>query len=218
MPQTRWNEIQESLPHDFGSHPWIAVVVVMPPGTGGTQSVIAHSLLRLLVSNVLTVEPASLELATGAHGKPYLANAKQSLHFNLSHCPTHVLVAISNRHEIGADIETIGEYKPRVAHRILPPDEFIALDRLAGDERARAFYRVWVIKEACVKATGTGLSTPLRDIEVSADDRGRWSDLSWQILDAGPNVMACVATRAPAIADTSGRVYLLDLPDALERL
>jgi phosphopantetheine--protein transferase-like protein len=212
MVQASWNEIHGSLAEELARNSWIAVATAIPPthASKALQSRSAHLLLRRLLGQALETDPAALELTFGEHGKPALRDPPTSLHFNLSHCSTHVLVAFSNRYEIGVDIEAVGEYKSRVARRILEPDQYLALDRLDNTARAAAFYRYWVIKEACLKATGVGLSTRLRDVRVSTVRAGRWSEIAWELVDIDPDVMACVAVRAPAEQAIRGRLYRID--------
>jgi phosphopantetheinyl transferase (holo-ACP synthase) len=56
-----------------------------------------------------------------------------------------------------------------LAVRFFRPEEHPHLRRMLGAERDRAFYRMWVHKEACLKATGAGL-TDLRECAAILDD------------------------------------------------
>jgi phosphopantetheinyl transferase len=184
-------------------------------GVAAVQSVVAGLLLRQLLQHLTGVEASSMKLQTGAHGKPFLAAANRGPHFNVSHSSSCGLIALSSRFEIGVDIETIALYKERVARRILPPNEFEELNRLDESERTRLFYELWVIKEACAKATGMGLRTPLRDVAVGLGAaEGRWRSVRWKLLDISGDTCACVAlVSGNAVIDQ--RLYFVDAIEAL---
>ena len=54
------------------------------------------------------------------------------------------------------------------------PDEQAELAALRGAEKLRLFYRIWTLKEALVKALGTGLFTDASQFQVPP--RMRWGD------------------------------------------
>jgi 4'-phosphopantetheinyl transferase len=75
---------------------------------------------------------------------------------------------VSASRRIGVDIEQIrplGDMES-VFRTISSRAEQTEFDALHEQKRADAFFRCWTMKEACVKAHGTGLSTPLDSIEV----------------------------------------------------
>jgi phosphopantetheinyl transferase len=186
-------------------------------GPAAVHSVVGGILLRRLLQHLTGVEGSAFRFETGPHGKPFLAGSNPAIHFNVSHCASHGLIALSNRFEIGVDAETIADYKQGVARRILPPEDFERLDRLGRSERARLFYRLWVIKEACVKATGAGFSTPLRDVAVSLDAvQGRWGPVRWRVLDIGADACACVAIVGGGASIDRGRLCSIDAIEALK--
>jgi phosphopantetheine--protein transferase-like protein len=187
----------------------------MGRGVAAVQSVVVGLLLRQLLAHLTGFEASSMELQTGAHGKPFLAAPNRGPHFNVSHSSSCGLIALSNRFEIGVDIETVAGYKERVARRILAPEEFEELDRLDESERTRLFYEIWVIKEACVKATGMGLRTPLRDVAVGLGAaEGRWGSVRWELLDVSDDACACIAlVSGSAVIDQ--HLYFVDAIEAL---
>lgn len=121
---------------------------------GAIQYLAAHANLRLLLGNILDQHPAALTFQYNRWGKPELLGGPQ---FNLSHAGAWALVAIDDYNEIGIDVETSDR-------RIIPP----VADFLLSQEEARRLsddamsqerlLRVWVRKEAVLKAFGTGLS------------------------------------------------------------
>jgi phosphopantetheine--protein transferase-like protein len=180
------------------------------------RSLFGRALLRSLLGSYLGVEPAAVDLKVGVHGKPATQQASPAIHFNLSHCQSWLLAGLSTHYEIGVDVEAVGDFRPAVARRILAPSEDAAVSQLTDDQKAPAFYRLWTIKESCVKATGAGLSTPLVDVIASLNKTGIWRDVRWHVLDLEPQTAACVAIRPVGTESAgSGCVYTLSLSEAL---
>jgi 4'-phosphopantetheinyl transferase len=119
--------------------------------------IVAHGALRILVGGALGVAPESLELCSGRHGKPALAAGYGAVQVNLSHSGDLVLVAVSDTRPVGVDVQhaVSGLDTAAMSHRFFPPNEarYVAS---APDARAMAdrFGRLWVRKEAAVKAVG----------------------------------------------------------------
>ena len=94
----------------------------------------------------------------GENGKPYLKSGE--IFFNISDCDGQLVCAISDQ-EIGIDIQKICN-KPRVARKICQPQE---LAQIKTDED---FTRIWTLKEAFVKANGTGLGYGLQKVDTTS--------------------------------------------------
>jgi len=127
----------------------------------------ARAGLRTLLGRHLDRDPRSLAFATGEFGKPRLAGDGQ-VHFNLSHCEDRAVLAISNA-EVGVDLERERPIEHvDLAKRYFHANEVAAITASRDEaEQRRAFFLVWTLKEAVVKALGTGLSTPLDSFEVA---------------------------------------------------
>ena len=122
--------------------------------------------LRRIIAGYLKTDPAELQFKVAEHGKPYLACG--SVHFNLSHTANHLVIAVANFPNIGIDIEKI-KFRNNfdgLAARCFSVDELQAWRQLSVDEQTQAFYRLWVKKEAFVKAIGRGLAMGLQQCEV----------------------------------------------------
>jgi 4'-phosphopantetheinyl transferase len=150
--------------------------------------IIARGALRTILAGYLDIAPADLKFAYGERGKPSLPES--DLRFNLSHSDNIILIAVTQNHDIGVDVEHI-HHIPEMS--IMARDNFSAYEQetlfnLPEQEWERAFYRCWTRKEAYIKATGDGFSMPLRDFDVtltqdetprilraSGDDPARWS-------------------------------------------
>ncbi len=129
--------------------------------------VVVRAALRLLLADAGLGPPEWHTIVAGRYGKPELAHPS-SVRFSIAHSGDVGLVALADGREVGVDVE---EVRPRpdlmdVARRFFAPVEAAALDGLASDAQLAAFHCCWVRKEACVKATGQGLRTPLDQFEV----------------------------------------------------
>lgn len=86
-------------------------------------------------------------------GKPYFPHSPW--HFSISHTRCRVFCALS-RTNIGIDAEEHDrEINLKLADKVLSPAERLQFD--AAEDRRRALLTFWVLKEAAVKLSGTGL-------------------------------------------------------------
>jgi 4'-phosphopantetheinyl transferase len=127
--------------------------------------------LRAILGSYLKIKPAQLQFEYGSHGKPILANLPEnlSLHFNLAHSDGLLLVAVSEWCPVGVDVERLRliEKADDLAERFFSPVEAIQLRALPDHQRAQAFFNLWTRKEACLKATGDGITERLQEMAVS---------------------------------------------------
>jgi len=128
----------------------------------------ARAGLRTLLGRHLDLDPRRLAFATNEFGKPRVAGDGQ-VHFNLSHCEERAVLAISDTADVGIDLERERPVEHvDLAKRYFHPNEVTAITASPDEaEQRRAFFLVWTLKEAVVKALGTGLSTPLDSFEVA---------------------------------------------------
>ena len=133
--------------------------------------IVAHGLLRLILSRYLNIEPSDLRFCYSLYGKPMLAKEVDGdrLRFNLSHSHGLALYAVTRARELGIDIERI---RPDLAYeqlaaRFFSPREVAALRAVPTSHRLGAFFNCWTRKEAYIKARGEGLSFPLDHFDVS---------------------------------------------------
>lgn len=129
---------------------------------------LSRGVLRALLGSYLLCAPESVQFVYGKKGKPAIA-APAQLQFNTSHSGEVALYGFSLDQEIGVDIE---QFRPMddmqsVAARFFSAPEVADLNSLSPDERVAAFFRCWTRKEAYIKATGDGLSSPLDGFRVT---------------------------------------------------
>ncbi len=120
-------------------------------------------LTRHLLASTLQLAPEQINITVDANGKPQLADA--GYHFNISHSGTLLALAVSNQGSVGVDIEG-RQLKPaqiqRLAKRYFSINEQIWL---AKHPSAANFLQLWTVKEAVVKAAGTGLANQLQQVQ-----------------------------------------------------
>jgi 4'-phosphopantetheinyl transferase len=130
--------------------------------------IVAHGMLRAILSSYLACEPASLVFEWGEHKKPFVKN-KIHLQFNLSHSHEMAIVAVTLNDAIGVDVERVREKEDLddIVQRFFSRDEIDEYFSLPANQRLRAFYNGWSRKEAFIKATGKGLFQELKSFSVS---------------------------------------------------
>jgi phosphopantetheinyl transferase len=184
---------------------------------------LGRGLLRGLLASLLNSDPSRLHLATSIHGKPALRerkSASRSVQFNLSHCSSHLVIALSLYGEVGADVEVIRRRREAMARRFASSEEYELLSSIPDGGRDRAFTHLWVIKEACLKAAGESLSFGMQRIPASLDQSGETLGLSWQTFSLGPAAEAAVAVRLSAQGQevASGCIRHLQIEEVLRDL
>ncbi|MDQ2106326.1 4'-phosphopantetheinyl transferase family protein, partial [Azospirillum isscasi] len=175
-----------------------------------SRCVLRRGLLRHLLGRILGCAPATLAFAYGPMGKPFLPGGPA---FNLADCKDDVLIAIApgGEVELGVDIERLRRVPDAagIAERFFAPEERAAFAALPGALRDEAFLNGWTRKEAFIKATGQGLSTPLDRFAVElapgrparllsldgALEAGNAADWSLFDLRPAPGTVAALAGR-----------------------
>lgn len=170
------------------------------------ERVMSRSTLRSLLGRYLQQDPKEIALSTTTLEKPFLAHVKD-FHFNVSHAGGYVLLAFTRIAAIGVDLELIN---PKIKITGLVNRFFSRLEVpvILGEDpasQAPAFFRAWTRKEALIKATGNGLSTPLDQFGVSIEldkavevlhtdwapeEVGSWNLRSFTVTDSLPGAVA----------------------------
>jgi 4'-phosphopantetheinyl transferase len=130
--------------------------------------ILARGALRILLGRYLNAAPGDIEFSYGPKGKPAL-RTDHRLQFNASHSGDVALFAFTMDCEIGVDVEAIRTMPDieDVAKRFFCAEETEDLLSLPPDQREQGFFLCWTRKEAYIKATGDGLSTPLDAFRVT---------------------------------------------------
>lgn len=121
--------------------------------------VVAHALVRRVLGDV--------DVAVGEHGKPMVAGGGGP-HFNLSHSGERAVLAVRDDGPVGVDVEQVRSLArlDAMAERVMSPSEHEEFFRSV--DRTRFFFDVWVAKEAVLKATGEGITRPLREVDTGS--------------------------------------------------
>jgi 4'-phosphopantetheinyl transferase len=133
--------------------------------------VAARGHLRAILSSCLSAEPSLIEFSYSSKGKPALAGefVGCGLQFNLAHSGGLALFAINPQGQVGVDVEEVRPVPEMAAlmERFFSAAECVEIKGLAGEEQLRGFYRIWTRKEACLKATGEGITGALSSVDVT---------------------------------------------------
>ena len=181
--------------------------VVEPPRR---RFALCRAALRINLCERLCCRNERLSFGYLEHGKPVaqVSGQRIPIGFNLSHSGRHGLIAIAEHEQLGIDVE---ERKPdrdfdRIGKRVYGPAERRLLTRAAGASKAAFFYRLWTLKEALIKALGTGFTLNPSTFEVPApmlrgERSGRFQfphqpQDNWHLADLGePRFAAALAFR-----------------------
>ena len=152
------------------------------------EFIVSRGTLRLLLSRYLGVPARDIAFRYAPNGKPELA-PQTLVQFSVSHSGNLTALAFARDCPVGIDIEQIRDMPDlfEIASRFFFSGETAEIANLVGSERERAFFKHWTRKEACVKATGEGLSAMP---DASSD---------WLVHDLAiaPDCAAALAYRGP---------------------
>ena len=127
--------------------------------------------LRRALSHAVgnAVHPQAWRFQATVFGRPQVAPGLPQVHFCVSHIDTMAVIAVSRDAPVGVDIETVRrDCAAGVIEAFCSARERRALTQLNEPARARAFARLWTLKEAYAKLTGTGLAADFRFLEFEA--------------------------------------------------
>ncbi len=178
--------------------------------------IVARGYLRQILSQYTDPSPAQIVFSYARQGKPSIDHSP--LQFNLSHSHNLAVCAVSGKYPVGVDIEQIHPIAAAgLVDRFFSTREQAIFHALPVDLQQAAFFHAWTQKEAYLKACGTGLSTPLDQIEVSIDPTTPARIISapiegnWQIqkLDISPDYAGAIV-----IDGEFGLIEQMDQPTA----
>ncbi|MYJ86093.1 MAG: 4'-phosphopantetheinyl transferase superfamily protein [Rhodobacteraceae bacterium] len=134
------------------------------------QYCLCRSAMRHLLCCFLNSRNEKLSFDTNNYGKPIpLIDGKPaSASVNLSHSGNHGLVGIAPGGQLGIDLEVPVplENLEGIGQMVFTGEEQSELASASGMEKINLFYRLWTLKEALIKALGTGFSLNPNQFEI----------------------------------------------------
>ncbi|MBY3203454.1 4'-phosphopantetheinyl transferase family protein [Rhizobium laguerreae] len=136
--------------------------------------VAAHALLRRALSGLLGGRPQDWRFVSGPHGKPELVHDQAPYQVSLSHSRGFVACAITRAGPVGIDTEIVDPSVnvEQIAARFFSPRENELLATSTAEARHENFTALWTLKEAVVKALGTGLTIDLSTFTIELAGKG----------------------------------------------
>ncbi|CAM1358471.1 4'-phosphopantetheinyl transferase family protein [Tenacibaculum xiamenense] len=157
-PSHVFEEVIEELPHDFHEKArrfrfW-----------NDRQAFVLGKLLIKKILNDYT-NLGLKDVQYTKYGKPFVPDR---ISFNISHSGKYVICLFSlTKSLLGIDIEkidskiNISDFKEVLTHQE-------SLKIMNSKDQIEAFYEIWTIKEAGMKADGRGLNIPLKEIYIDS--------------------------------------------------
>ncbi|MDR3439528.1 4'-phosphopantetheinyl transferase superfamily protein [Telmatospirillum sp.] len=137
--------------------------------TNRHEYLVTRALVRWVLSFYRDVEPEAWRFERTSFGQPYVSAPTGTVpHFSLSNADGLVACAVSDD-SVGVDVEKTsrGAEVLDLASSVFSPAEQGDLMALAEDLRPLRAIQLWTLKEAYLKALGTGLSTPLQSFSLA---------------------------------------------------
>ena len=134
---------------------------------------VSHALLRHSLSRYVDVPASAWRFTKKEHGKPelILQAGMPAINFNLTHTDGLTACVVALDRACGIDAENINRKNrlQAVANRMFADEE---LKRLSKEDIQKNFFYYWTLREAYVKALGTGLSGSSKDFFFDIDEEG----------------------------------------------
>jgi 4'-phosphopantetheinyl transferase len=132
--------------------------------------ILRHGMVRVILGQFIHEDPAKIQIVRTKSGKPALnpEGKFSDVRFSLSHTDEMVCLGITRNYEIGLDITTTNPHTPfsEITHYLFTPGEIRWLEHTIPEQRPKQFFRIWSLKEAILKATGSDVSI-MKEADVS---------------------------------------------------
>ena len=179
--------------------------------------VLCRAALRAVLCGELGCGNEQLTFETARRGKPFamVDGRPAPISFNVSHSGRHGLIAFAPRGRLGVDIEerTTPRRLDLLAEAALGEEERAEFESKHGAEQICAFFRLWTMKEALLKAHGEGFLLDATAFEIPRSIRQgepsgtlqlpQLPGVSWQVHDLGDERFA--AALAQEVAGIAGK-------------
>jgi 4'-phosphopantetheinyl transferase len=174
---------------------------------------VTRGVLRTLLGRYLQLPGTAIVFSANEYGKPA---AEGGIKFNVAHSGDYGLLAFTRGGEVGVDVERMSGDRvvSDLARRVLSATEYERFEAVAENARTTTFFQIWTLKEAVLKALGSGLSIAPECLEMafypdeprllgcSANEIGdvnEWTVRSISIGDGGYAAALAVRMKMPVI-------------------
>jgi 4'-phosphopantetheinyl transferase len=138
---------------------------------------LTHGFVRAILSQYLKIASEKWVFTKNRYGRAEIAQpeGKLQLRFNVSRTQGVVACLTALSIDAGVDVERIRELDnlKTLSEHVLTPHELSRHRDLPESDQIQEFFTLWTLKEAYVKARGTGLSLPLKGFAFCFDNEGR---------------------------------------------
>ena len=163
------------------------------------QFVLTRAALRAVLCKQLACRNDELAFGVSPHGKPFakVRDQRADISFSVSHGGWHGLIALAPEGRLGVDIEERVERRrlDLLIDAVLGAEERAEVTSARGSEQRHLFFRLWTMKEALMKAHGSGMKLDATTFEIPramrrTDARGtlvlpQLPDVTWRLDDLG---------------------------------
>jgi 4'-phosphopantetheinyl transferase len=128
-------------------------------------------LVRAALSHVYHVPPEGWRFRAGPRGRPEAECSGHAPGFSLSHSNNLIACMVAADRACGIDVEELRAIEDPllVAAGAFAPTELAQMRSLSGEHLLERFYSLWTLKEAYLKARGTGLTAGLDAVSFAWD-------------------------------------------------
>lgn len=193
------NIFSQLPPHkDYLSPSELVELNLMTSGARQQEFLTSRWLLKTVLSELLKCPAQAIGFKKGAQGKPKLASpslvnlssdlvapsvqSEESplmlplLDFNISHKASISLIGITNKGQIGVDVEEIDAHAKalKIAERYFQAPELAWIREMGlnADIQTQRFYQMWSLKEAIIKTVGGGVFQNLSEFYLEPSTEG----------------------------------------------
>lgn len=148
------------------------------------EFILGRAAARLLLSERLGLQPVRVPLHVAESGAVLVTNIP--INISIAHSGDHAVAAAANR-PVGVDIESITPRHSGLHRYLLHPEEHELLKSLPlNPDRAQILF--WALKEATLKAMGTGLRFSPKKLRLQIDMD---SETATVAVEGGNRWLAC---------------------------
>lgn len=119
-----------------------------------------QALRREIIAGYLNRDPDEIHIKYEKSGRPVLENNPIPVFFSTSYTTGAWILGLSRGNALGIDIEYMKNDSRllTISGRFFYPEEWVFIRSLPEEHQMKAFFQVWTLKEAYLKAIGTGFS------------------------------------------------------------